>query len=91
MEPNAVNSAGTSSTLARTSARPATNSNDMTVNHATTVSIGLAITMLGAATSFGVMWQKVNDLDARMARVESKLDRALELKLATDSAGSTRP
>lgn len=54
------------------------------ISHATAVSIGLVITMLGASMSFGIMWQKVNDMDRRLARIEDKLDTQLH---ATADAG----
>lgn len=54
----------------------------------TAISIGLVITLLAAAVSFGVMYQRVTELDRRMARVEDKLDTLLSQKaLAQSHAG----
>ena len=43
----------------------------------TLMPLGLVITLIGAALSFGVMYGEVRGLDRRMARVEDKLDALL--------------
>lgn len=44
------------------------------------IAVGLVLAIVGAAVSFGVQLQKINDLDRRMVRVEEKLDKALEVR-----------
>ena len=44
--------------------------------------VGLVLTLLGAAISFGVMYQRINDVDTRLTRMEDKLDRLSERSLA---------
>ena len=46
------------------------------------VPLGLVITLVGAALSFGVMYQRINDVDTRLTRMEEKLDRLSERSLA---------
>lgn len=46
------------------------------------VPVGLVMTLLGAAVSFGVMYQRINDVDTRLTRMEEKLDRLSERSLA---------
>lgn len=59
------------------------------LDHQTKISIALVATMMGAAVSFGVMWQKLDGLeknfDQRLTRIENKLDKSV----TTESAGST--
>ena len=47
------------------------------------IALGLVMAIMGAAVSFGIQLQKINDLDRRMARVEDKLDKALEARSLT--------
>ncbi len=61
----------------------------MTLDQSTKVTIGLVITIAGAAASFGVVWQKLNDMDRRLVRIENKIDGN---KLTyVDSSNSTSP
>jgi len=46
------------------------------------VPLGLVITLLAAAGSFGVMYQRLNDVDTRLTRMEDKIDRLSERSLA---------
>ena len=46
------------------------------------IPLGLVLTLLGAAISFGVMYQRINDVDARLTRMEDKIDRLSERSLA---------
>jgi len=47
----------------------------------TFVSIGLVITLVFAGVSFGVMYQRVDDMGRRLVRVEDKIDKLVELRL----------
>ena len=51
-----------------------------TIDLNTKIAVGFVLAVIGAAVSFGVQIQKINDFDARMSRVEGKLDRALEVR-----------
>ena len=51
-----------------------------TIDLNTKIALGLILSIVGAAISFGIQLQKINDLDRRMVRVEDKLDRALEVR-----------
>lgn len=44
----------------------------------TLVQASLVITLVSAALSFGIMWQRVDDLDARLARIETKVDTIIQ-------------
>lgn len=44
------------------------------LDHQTKLSAGLVITLLGAAISFGVMYQKVESLAGSTSRIESRVD-----------------
>lgn len=46
------------------------------------IPLGLVLTLLGAAVSFGVMYQRIDDVDSRLTRMEAKLDRLSERSLA---------
>lgn len=43
----------------------------------TTVQIGLVITLMAAAGSFGIMFQKVQSLEKSVERLEVKIDEIL--------------
>lgn len=45
--------------------------------------------MLGAAVSFGVMWQKLDGVDKRLVRIENKLDRTPSAVASVGSANET--
>lgn len=54
------------------------------INEATTVGIGLVVTLMMAAFSFGVMWQKIGSvkseikgLSVRIDKLESQLEKFL--------------
>ena len=42
------------------------------------IAIGFVLALIGAAVSFGVQMQKINDLSDRVVRIENKIDRVLE-------------
>ena len=44
--------------------------------------LGLVFTLLAAAVSFGIMYEKVSEMDSRLTRMEGKLDRLSERSLA---------
>jgi len=44
----------------------------------TTVTMGLVITLLGAAFSFGIMWSRIQSLAKQVERIEHKVDEILE-------------
>lgn len=44
------------------------------LDHQTKLSLGLVVTLLGAAISFGVIYQKVEGLAGATNRIESRVD-----------------
>lgn len=53
------------------------------ISHNSKITIALLIILLGAAVSFGMLIQKVNNVEDRVVRIENKLDKALEYKSLT--------
>lgn len=46
----------------------------MKIDQETRISVGLVATLLAAAVSFGVMYQKVESLAGATSRIESRVD-----------------
>ena len=49
----------------------------------TRFTLGVLIILLGAAVSWGIMYQKVNNLEEKTARIEDKLDLVLTQRAIT--------
>lgn len=45
------------------------------MTEATTISIGIVITLMGAAVSYGVIWAKVENLRKTVDRLEDSFDK----------------
>lgn len=52
-------------------------------SHESKITVALVIVLLGGAMMLGIQIQKINSLDDRVARIESKLDQALTFKALT--------
>lgn len=53
---------------------------EATLSDSTKITAGLVILLLAAAVSYGVMYEKVNNVDTRMVRMEDKMDMLLEAR-----------
>ena len=45
------------------------------------ITVGVAVLLVSAAISWGIIYQKVNNLEDRMVRVENKLDKIIESRV----------
>lgn len=52
-----------------------------TISENSKVAVGLVISLILAGVSWGIIYQKVNSLEDRTARIEEKLDRFIETRI----------